>query len=358
MKRAFIRLFGCVLSAIGLSRSYDTTLTVVLDDELGFGGAYAAPTDPILIQYSTGGTGTGLGYSYTEGTCSAVMNKAYVYKYYRLIVPFHQGVLSSGATDDFINNTWYSGWSDAGLNWSGVDWEYVGGTKCARNETEYASGSLIVRVISGYAISGTGNCYLANGIYYSPFISTFTSMGCQYVEATSGLQNWTEGSGSISGTGSGSGAGVNCYYTTGNMASTMTVELIEAELLRCDEENYWDSSTAVSSVARDIYVVDPMWGSSRLGLSNSANIGDISNVACITDQSVTADHPISNSLVNWDDDFCAACPTYAKTSDLTSYTNLVYKSTGGTGISSCKINLNGEDVAGSFRYGTDCAYSQ
>ena len=42
MRRAFIRLFGCVLSAIGLGVSYDTTMTVVLGDKAAPGAAWAA----------------------------------------------------------------------------------------------------------------------------------------------------------------------------------------------------------------------------------------------------------------------------------------------------------------------------
>ena len=57
MKRAFIRLFGCVLSAIGLSMSYDTTFTMLLDDESAPGVARAAEAAP------TGGTGTGCYFS-------------------------------------------------------------------------------------------------------------------------------------------------------------------------------------------------------------------------------------------------------------------------------------------------------
>ncbi len=48
MKRAFIRLFGCILSAIGLSMSYDATFTMLLDDDSAPGVAY-------------GSTGTGSG---------------------------------------------------------------------------------------------------------------------------------------------------------------------------------------------------------------------------------------------------------------------------------------------------------
>ncbi len=55
MKRAFIRLFGCILSAIGLSMSYDTTLTVLLDDDSAPGVAYAA------LSGVTGGDGDGTG---------------------------------------------------------------------------------------------------------------------------------------------------------------------------------------------------------------------------------------------------------------------------------------------------------
>jgi len=367
MKRAFIRLFGCVLSAIGLSMSYDTTMTVVLDDEFGFGGAYAAPTHSILQQYSTGGTGTGLGYVYSEGTCDSaegLSSDNYVYKYYRLIVPYYQGMLSSSASSDFRNNVWFATYSSASLSWSGSTLGVIADTACARNEAEYTSGSLLLTILSGFAVSGTGVCFTLteNGrsMIYSPVRAFFKNMGCQYVSAPSGLQTWVESSSGIEpGTGSGSGTvpTANCYYTNGGDYSKVTLELIEAELLRCNKEAYWDSSTAVSSVARDVYVIEPQFGHGKLGLSYKYSMGDVPNPACVLDTSDMASHPFYTNLEDWND-YCAACPNYAKTSDLSSYTNLVYKSTGGTGISSCKINLDGTDPKGNFRYGVDCAYSQ
>ena len=62
MKRAFIRLFGCILSAIGLSMSYDATFTVVLDDESAPGMAWAVSgstgADVAVGDSGSGGGGT------------------------------------------------------------------------------------------------------------------------------------------------------------------------------------------------------------------------------------------------------------------------------------------------------------
>ena len=107
MKRAFIRLFGCVLSAIGLSMSYDTTFTMLLDDDSTAGVAWAA---------GTSSTGTGTGCVYGTGDCYPTIPS---------------GFLVSGLTGTCIYNgenvgyfvvlsPWYVGW----LN---VDYTGAGG---------------------------------------------------------------------------------------------------------------------------------------------------------------------------------------------------------------------------------------
>ncbi len=81
MKRAFIRLFGCILSAIGLGVSYDTTFTVLLDDDSMPGVAWATGTTGSTGATGstgttgatggpTGGTGTGTGGCLFDGSAS------------------------------------------------------------------------------------------------------------------------------------------------------------------------------------------------------------------------------------------------------------------------------------------------
>ena len=99
MKRAFIRLFGCILSAIGLSMSYDTTFTMLLDADSAPGAAWASGSGSTGSGSTTsGGTVPGYILAGLTGVCSYDdMNVTY---------------------DVYLSEYWYVGWLN--LNYEGT----------------------------------------------------------------------------------------------------------------------------------------------------------------------------------------------------------------------------------------------
>ncbi len=122
MKRAFIRLFGCVLSAIGLSMSYDTTLTVLLDDDSAPGVAWAAQ-EPAVGGSGSGGSGSG-------GSGSCVFDASascYPTVPSGILVDFTGVCNTLGLRADYfvVLSPWYVGWLNSnypGFPNNGVGW--------------------------------------------------------------------------------------------------------------------------------------------------------------------------------------------------------------------------------------------
>ena len=150
MKRAFIRLFGCILSAIGLSMSYDTTFTMLLDDDLAPGAAWAAEA----------GSGTGSGACvYGTGDCYPSIPS---------------GILVSGlnGTCDYSGENvsyfvvvapWYVGW----LN---VDYTGSGGVPYANWPVGDFSTSDSVTM--NLVFSGSSNTYTMSGTFGATMYGT------------------------------------------------------------------------------------------------------------------------------------------------------------------------------------------
>ena len=142
MKRAFIRLFGCILSAIGLSMSYDTTFTVLLDDESAPGVAWASGT----TGSGSGGSGTitvpGTLLPGFSGNCSKEgMNVSY---------------------EVYLSDYWYVGWLN--LNYAGSvpynKWPTVCQALSTFN-TRFSGDSHVYDLIGDFASTsrGSGNVY-------------------------------------------------------------------------------------------------------------------------------------------------------------------------------------------------------
>ena len=138
MKRAFIRLFGCVLSAIGLSMSYDTTFSVLLGDESAPGALWAS------------GTGSGSGCLYKDGCYPYVPSGFLV-----------SGVSGSCSYDrmnvgyNVLLVPWYVGWLNPSYSTEGsrldlrAEWPVAGSVDVEMN----------------LQFSGTSDIYVMSGMF-------------------------------------------------------------------------------------------------------------------------------------------------------------------------------------------------
>ncbi len=368
MKRAFIRLFGCILSAIGLSMSYDTTMTVILGEDAAPGAAWAAS--------GSGDTGSGdTGWAtlptssdvYRSGTCVANPDDwwSFKYKYQRWYIPYYGMVMGEGNKPSSATASLNEPYNPNNHTWSGytVNPVYInpseGGNLCAVVKNNIDPG-VLDDFISQYGVSGTGNCfsiyYGDRTVYYSPIRSAFERMGCQYVNTNGeGIETYTGTTGTT-----GTGSGVSAAYCYFSEASTLSPYVGHAVFVRriferCGSSSYWPSSSSVSIVPEGFWLDTPIWG-------DGGYDGGVVEQGC--PEEVGEETSWSENFAGDGDEvsageyFCEQCPTYSKTSDLISYSNLEYKSNGGTGITSCKINLVGGDSVGTFVYSPDCGYTQ
>ena len=141
MKRAFIRLFGCILSAIGLSMSYDTTFTILLDDESAPGAAWAS---------GSGSTGSGTSGAAIPGTLLTGLTGICSY----------DGINVS--YEVYLSDYWFVGWLN--LNYAGSvpydKWPTVCESLYVFN-TGFSGTSLIYNLIGSFASTrnGSGTIY-------------------------------------------------------------------------------------------------------------------------------------------------------------------------------------------------------
>ncbi len=263
MKRAFIRLFGCILSTIGLSMSYDTSFTVLLDNESAPGAAWAAES----------GSGTGSGCVYTLGTCYPSIPNSFVvagltgscsYKgekvgYFVVLAPWYVGWLNVDYTG--AGGVPYANWPVAehtvsetvamDLTFSGTNTYRMSGIFGATmygtggNYSSYGAaqeiswcnnswGLSVGQVYQGVSntsyLSWRNRCVLnsqeagsSNRVYdtyiwsavYMPTSDAFQNMGCCLYASSTG----TTGS---SGSGTSAGDGCKCYYAQATQAYPYT----------------------------------------------------------------------------------------------------------------------------------------
>ena len=255
MKRAFIRLFGCILSAIGLSMSYDTTFTVLLGDESAPGAAWAA-------------SGTGSGCDYSLGTCYPAIPNSFVVtgltgscsfngervSYFVVLAPWYVGWLNvdytgaggvpydnwpvgdfsaservamnlmfSGSSRTYVMDGTFgaSSYGTGSLSASSVspaqriDWCYNNGNGISLglptnlgHISEAAVNSMRNSCVLNTEEAGNSNrtydLYVWSAVYM-PTSDAFQNMGCCLYASSTG----TSGS---SGTGTSAGDGCKCYY--------------------------------------------------------------------------------------------------------------------------------------------------
>lgn len=156
MKRAFVRLFGCVLSAIGLSMSYDSTFTILLGDEAAPGAAWATGS-------GTGGTGCvyGTGECYpsipsgflVEGLAGSCDYRGENVSYFVVLAPWYVGWLNVDYTG--AGGVPYANWPIGGFDDS---------TSVNMNLTFVGSSNTYTMVGNfGASMHGTGGTYSAYG---------------------------------------------------------------------------------------------------------------------------------------------------------------------------------------------------
>lgn len=148
MKRAFIRLFGCVLSAIGLGVSYDTTMTVVLGDKAAPGAAWAASISGCLFNSGC-----------IPGTISGAINLK--------ITGYCTGI-GSNITYNVVLAPWYVGWLNheynGGNNLMTGDWPliYERGFKTSAMNLRF-SGDSFSGSVNGFFVGTQRNVKGTNG---------------------------------------------------------------------------------------------------------------------------------------------------------------------------------------------------
>ncbi len=394
MKRAFIRLFGCILSAIGLSMSYDTTFTILLDDESAPGVAWA-----------TGSTGSGTGSSVPgtildgfTGSCSHdSLNVSY---------------------EVYLSNSWYVGW---------LNLNYAGGVPYASWPTvcdglyyfdlEFSGTSIEYAMQRGFASTrrGSGNYYearaeldLCTGTYgylmgmttglgdasstctsswrngcvmdtrspsctyseysygavYLPSTAGFNKMGCCYVSDSSYA----------------TGTGCKCFYGVADKSYTYTYVsnsrtnarittgtapfrdiFLDYKYNGCKKgfypvKIYEDETQFVQSLMNDFIL-----GSVNQGISAKNPCPTNYNTPHLNMTVNTSTSYFSNF---WDN--CDACSAMTSISNSSSFSptitsngtmQLTQSAAGVTGSSACRATVNGaKDATGTFNIVGSCSY--
>lgn len=256
MKRVFIRLFGCVLSAIGLGASYDTTMTLVMGKDKAPGSAWAAAG----CFYNSGCIPSGLTYwsgiTGITGLCSSVNGGQYAY--HVLLQPFYVGWLNKDYSGTPITGQWPLNFGGSSVPRVKIDYTFsgLGGNYTVKGDfyryyanTPNATTSLSLCSREDGIVYGTttglsdrgqnlsfrNDCVLnseeVGGISYSSYSAGSKRYGAVYMYSSQPFVNLgccaygsAGGSGS-SGTGSGSGDGTSatsssckCYYAPATQA--------------------------------------------------------------------------------------------------------------------------------------------
>ena len=395
MKRAFIRLFGCILSAIGLSMSYDTTFTILLDDESAPGALWAS------------GTGTGSGAT-IPGTLLAGLSGNCSY----------EGMNVS--YEVYLSDYWYVGWLNLNYAGSGGVPYDIWPTVCealSTFNTSFSGSSLVYDLIGGFASTtrGSGNVYdsrktvdLCTGKYgyvigmatglgegtadaieswrnqcvmdtrspnctynqysygavYLPASAGFNNMGCCYVTSSSYA----------------TGTGCKCFYGPADRAYTYTY---------VSKSNTNTRTTTTTVPFRDVFL-DFSYGGCKAGWYSKANIAANTQFvqALMSDKTLAINmdydgvhQPCPQDLTSqylsltfetltthftdfWDN--CDACYAMTSISNSSSFSPTITSngtmsltaSDSGTGISTCNATVKGaKDATGTFDVVGSCSYN-
>ncbi len=405
MKRAFIRLFGCILSAIGLSMSYDTTFTVLLDDDSMPGAAWAAE--------SGSGTGSGSGEVFSEGYVPTVPNAIIVSGLTGFCTSAENGV---DVGYNVVLSRWYVGWMnhnysgwpnaisywpvatsdgisrDMDLTFSGTNQSFL--MRGEFVETNSMKGGALSNFCTGrYGIAlgvatGIGEDYVGGswrsscflnadevriyqgsygttsyGAVYLPVATPFTQAGCCLVTSSSQA----------------TGTGCKCFYGAADRSysytgyitaglgisaqrvSTATVPFYQPYVL------YW-----FNGCKPGFYMNSVMTGADAnfaldLLTSKYTNM-DLTESVCIKDRLGEATMPLTEAGTAhykniWGN--CGSCPSMDSIKNSSSFSPTITSngtmslttSDSGTGIGTCNATVKGaKDATGTFDIVGSCSY--
>ncbi|MBQ8686669.1 MAG: hypothetical protein IJ517_02820 [Alphaproteobacteria bacterium] len=403
MKRAFIRLFGCILSAIGLSMSYDTTFTILLDDDSAPGALWASGT----------GTGSGAGV-FSEGAVPTVPNS--------IIVSGLSGSCSSdvngvNAGYSVVLSSWYVGWMnhnysgwptaisdwpvvtadsihrEMNLTFSGTYQEYSMIGNFSRTDSmkggatsDFCTGSYgialgvatglgddpvgaswrnsCVRNVDEVVVYASSQGTTSYGAVYVPVATPFIQAGCCLVTSSSYA----------------TGTGCKCFYGTADRSysytgyitagvglsaqsvSTATVPFYQPYVL------YW-----FEGCRSGFYMNSVMTGTDAnfaLDLLTSKYTEmDLTETVCITSRLAGSTMPVTDTADAYYNNIwynCGSCPTMDSISNVSSFSPTITSngtmsltaSDSGTGISTCNATVNGaKDATGTFNIVGSCSYN-
>ncbi len=377
MKRAFIRLFGCILSAIGLSMSYDTTMTVILGEDAAPGAAWASGS-------GSGNTSSGGGGSSAGHKCTNDTNEVFIYDVLSTMTwtvgwnaPNGAGAFKTLKTKlnnvDYVDNT---------FTISGEGFDIPADSYTPLDSTCYSEPSAMTWLDTYGAYCDTtvyGNtlhCLYTkdDGFLYSPSTSIWQYLGCQFV-STYGA----EGS-SGAGTGSGAGGNANCFYTyaSGSLGSegphNFIVPILGWNFSGCSEAGYYvkddDDLDLTSKFSGYHFYTVPVPSSDSMDGSCEPSFSSDRNSIC--DRHMADGHEVmflgvaqhglyAGSIAGkryvglWT--ACSSCPnpTIYNNDD---YDHTPAMSAPGQGITGCSSTAKGSDASGKFDIVGMCAYRE
>ncbi len=370
MKRAFIRLFGCILSAIGLSMSYDATFTVLLDDESAPGAAWAS---------GSGSSGTGGG---GEHKCTNNTNEVFLYDVLSTTTwtVGWNAPNGAGAFKKLADKLYDVNYTDAAFAISGEGFDIPADSYVPLDSFCYNSPTAMSWIDTYGAYCDTtvyGNtlhCLYSKGssFLYSPSTRIWQYLGCQFVSSYS-----ADGSaGSGSGSGSGADGSANCFYT---YASGMTdssgphnfiVPVLGWNFSGCSKAGYYVGASAdVTSnfSGYNFYTVpvpssDTWYANCERSFSNNRSLfcdrhtqsAYGSTFIGLASHGLFANSSVDLNLVGASP-VCSACPdpTIYNNDD---YTHTPAMSAAGQGVTGCRSTAQGSDAIGKFDIVGVCSY--
>ena len=366
MKRAFIRLFGCILSAIGLSMSYDATFTILLDDKSAPGAAWAS-----------GSTGSGGGYQCINDTDEVFLYDVLSTTTWTVGWNAPNGSGAFRTLADKLNDVSYT---NATFTISGEGFIVPADSYTPLDSFCYNSPTAMSWIDTYGAYCDTtvyGNtlhCLYTKGseFLYSPSTGIWQYLGCQYVSSYS-----ADGSaGSGTGSGSGSGSSADCFYT---YASGMTdssgphnfiVPVLGWNFSGCNNAGDYVSASAdvtSSSSGYHFYTVPVPLSDEWIGTCEPSHSND-RNLVCdrytlgsyeetcigLARYGLFASSSVDISLVGAGR-ACYNCPD-PTTNNNDDYTHTPAMSASGQGVTTCRSSAQGSDATGKFNITELCSY--
>ena len=391
MKRTLIRMLGCIMSAVGLGMTYDSTIQILTDDTPGTAFA-AADTSGVI--------GSGMDSYYVTCTTSARTKYTVDLIYEK---PWYVGWLSPFASADKIAD-WkvYTTATEEryqpGIEWTGENYLYsvtqgnYGVVTSRHADSDFASACLTTRWFTGGGLGGDNDlaCVSGQGLVYESCLITPANSyhsGFIYASSTGIFSSYLgcceastyspvpDSSGSGSASVSGSGSNCECYYTEAQTCISGDCisggEFVSPGSFRglafgydfasCGVGSYQTAEESVVTINGHTYnaIAYPM-----IGMINGSSAGFLAfnegdQYTICNDYTSSCHHGVRGGGTFH---FCSLCPAM---SSITNYTDVISfsatdaSSDSGVGNTTCnKTVTNAKDVSGTFDFVGTCSYNE